>query len=189
MTRGRDNGRLGGVQELPTGRWRARFAIDGRCRQKSFSTRAVAEAWLAWVAERIRRGKPIDDRHIGIRARAYAPPNPTKEGDTQLRINEPDLILQVIDEYAIQHAIAQVVGRNARAAQQRRAARAWARVAFMTGARMVSLVRGFIPSERMACGCPPDQVMPHSSKAHQDREKYDKRLFARLDEILAEYRR
>lgn len=66
MTRGRRKDRFGGAHELPSGRWRARYAVDGRTHQKIFPTRAVAEAWLTWSGRQVGVLRPVRAIHRGV---------------------------------------------------------------------------------------------------------------------------
>ena len=55
-------GAWGGTRQLPSGRWQARYKLDGddRAAPTTFGTRREAEAWLAATRADIERGQWVD---------------------------------------------------------------------------------------------------------------------------------
>jgi hypothetical protein len=70
----RSYGGFGGVRQLPSGRWQARYCINGlnRTAGQTFSTRGAAQRFLAQVDLERSRGGWIDPEAGEIKLSAYA---------------------------------------------------------------------------------------------------------------------
>jgi hypothetical protein len=102
-------------------------------------------------------------------------------------IEDPDVldVLTLVEEYGTaREAVQWSAARNDDAemcARQRYANRLWSHVEVLLGRPVVSLVRGFIPTDRMPCGCLPEgsenPLAPfrwqHDSRSHEDRARYE----------------
>ena len=67
-------GAWGGTRQLPSGRWQARYKLDGddRAAPTTFGTRREAEAWLAATRADIERGQWVDPAASEVTLTKYA---------------------------------------------------------------------------------------------------------------------
>jgi hypothetical protein len=68
------------ISDTARGRYRVRWAVDGRERCRSFTTKALADAFLVTLKDAARDGKPFDPA-TGLPARPQRtaqPPSPGK---------------------------------------------------------------------------------------------------------------